>query len=838
MRIVIDMQGAQTASRFRGIGRYTLALAKAILRNQQEHEVILALSGLFPDTIAPIRAEFRDLLQHSRIRVWETPRPVSEINLDNEWRRKTSERIREAFLASLEPDIVLLTTLFEGYGDDCVVTIREFDQTTPVAVVFYDLIPLLYPETYLQDTRVATWYQGKTEQCKKASLLLSISESSRQEAIQNLKFSPDRITNISTASDSMFQRIEILGEHQEFLTRRGISRPFLLYSGATDWRKNHLRLITAFSLLPLNLRREHQLVIAGGLPPDHREKFLRHAKKCRLKEGELVITGAVSDGEMNVLYNSCTVFVFPSWHEGFGLPALEAMQCGRAVLGSNVSSIPEVIGREDALFDPFDESAISEKITLVLSDSKFRAALETHSIERAKKFSWDISAQRAIKAMEAHWIEVSGFGTDQSFYHNRKDFLGSLYQSISTIEAPYKIDDLRSAAGSIAFNHPNKRPRKVFVDISELAQRDAKTGIQRVVRMILQEWLENTPKGLSIEPVYATKDRGYRYARRFSQASVTPGALEKEEDYLDFQQGDIFIGLDLIHPDIVVSNRTFYQFLRNHGIKVQFIVYDLLPITMPQYSNVGVSSGHERWLEVVCESDEAICISKTVCEELTLLIEEFWPEKWPSLRLSWFHLGADLKDDHEDSQDSESDASIPLLGARPSFLMVGTIEPRKGHAQVLWAFDLLWKSGRDVNLVIVGKQGWMVDHIVTQIAAHPQLNRRLFWLEHTNDSSLKRIYKSSSALIAASEGEGFGLPLIEAARHYLPIIARDIPVFREVAGNCAYYFNTNSSAELAQSIKKWLQLYEDQMIPQTTEMPILTWKESAEWLFEICEDNV
>src|SRR5215475_14506176 len=104
MRIVIDMQGAQTESRFRGIGRYTMSLSQAIARRRGEHEIILALNGLFPDTIEPIRAAFDGLLPQENIRVWYAPGPVRECQPGNDSRREAAECIREAFLASLAPD--------------------------------------------------------------------------------------------------------------------------------------------------------------------------------------------------------------------------------------------------------------------------------------------------------------------------------------------------------------------------------------------------------------------------------------------------------------------------------------------------------------------------------------------------------------------------------------------------------------------------------------------------------------------------------------------------------------------------------------------------------------
>jgi len=105
MRIVIDMQGAQTESRFRGIGRYTLSFAQAIARNRGEHEVLLALSGLFPVTIEPIRTAFDGLLPQENIHVWNAPGPVQEESPGNDARREVAELIREAFLASLAPDV-------------------------------------------------------------------------------------------------------------------------------------------------------------------------------------------------------------------------------------------------------------------------------------------------------------------------------------------------------------------------------------------------------------------------------------------------------------------------------------------------------------------------------------------------------------------------------------------------------------------------------------------------------------------------------------------------------------------------------------------------------------
>ena len=169
--------------------------------------------------------------------------------------------------------------------------------------------------------------------------------------------------------------------------------------------------------------------------------------------------------------------------------------------------------------------------------------------------------------------------------------------------------------------------------------------------------------------------------------------------------------------------------------------------------------------------------------------------------------------------------------------MVGTIETRKGHAQVVAAFENLWAHGIDANLVIVGRQGWNVDEFINRLRHHPELGRRLFWLEGISDEYLEKIYATCTCLIAASEGEGFGLPLIEAAQHKLPIIARDIPVFREVAGNHAFYFSGKEPTDLAGTVVRWLELHESGKNPDSDGMPWLSWRQSTERLLSIILEN-
>ena len=402
MRIVVDMQGVQsTGSRNRGIGRYSMALALAMVRNRGKHEIILALNGLFPDTIGPIRDAFKGILPPENIRVWHSAGPISFDNPNNEWRRKAAELVREAFLSSIKPDIVHVSSIFEGFMDNAATSVRRLSRYTPTAITLYDLIPYIHPKPYLENPTVKAWYLKKLEYFRHADLWLSISESSRFEGIKYLDLDPERILNISTDADSFFQPTRIPPEVEKTTRQKyGLLKPFVMYTGGIDHRKNIERLIRAFAKLSSNLRKLHQLAIVCSIQPESRRSLEGLVSQQGLRKEDVIFTGYIPEDDLLSLYNLCKLFVFPSFHEGFGIPVLEAMRCGAPVIGSNTSSIPEVIGLKKALFDPYSDDDMREAIEFALSDAEFRSELIRHGKDQALNFSWDKSAQRAIDAME------------------------------------------------------------------------------------------------------------------------------------------------------------------------------------------------------------------------------------------------------------------------------------------------------------------------------------------------------------------------------------------------------------------------------------------------------
>lgn len=401
MRIVLDLQACQASSKHRGIGRYSMALAQAMVRQGGGHELLIALNSHYPDAIGEVRAAFDGLLPQSQIRVYDLPGPLAEYDKRNTWRVRAAEQLREHYLASLAPDFVHVASLFEGLGENAAASVAHGDGSFDTAVTLYDLIPLLRKDVYLAEAHVAAWYYRKLQSLKNAELLLAISGHSRLEAMAALQLPGERVVNISSAVGPEFYPREVdEASKRAMYARFGLRGDFIMYTGGIDYRKNIEGLIEAYALLPGALRANYQLAVVCGIQDHDRVRLQRVVAKFGLPKDDVVFTGYVSDQDLVALYNCTTLFVFPSLQEGFGLPALEAMSCGVPTIGSHNSSIPEVIGRADALFDPTSVRAIADKMQQVLTDRAFSDILGAHGLVQAKQFSWDASAKRAIAAFE------------------------------------------------------------------------------------------------------------------------------------------------------------------------------------------------------------------------------------------------------------------------------------------------------------------------------------------------------------------------------------------------------------------------------------------------------
>lgn len=1234
MRIVIDLQACQSAPhRERGIGRYSMAFTKALLRNAKDDEPWVVLNGEIPGTIEPIREALAGLIDKSHIAVWKSIPETAASSPANQWRRAAAAKVRSAFLAQLQPDVVHVSSLFEGYFDGVTSTIDAGNEFVS-CVSLYDLIPLELPELYLTDARMRDWYMSKVEQLKHADLVFGISRYTCHKASELLKVPDERTIPVMAAVEPTFRRRQIDDAYASaLLSRYRVSKPFVMFTGGIDPRKNIESLIKAYATLEPALRQQYQLVVVCDAQPDQRRRLQAIARQCGLRSGELVLTGFVGDAELVALYNLCHVFVFPSLNEGFGFPPLEAMACGAAVIGSRTSSVPEVIGDEDALFDPRDPASIADKLRAILTNEAFLTRLREHGLRQARAFSWDQCAQTALSAMREEcekrrtvarritdtgsrkpllafisplppaqsgiadysagllpalteyynveaitdqpavsdpWVrkhvplrtskwfeqhadrydrvlyhmgnnslhahvfgmlqrhpgavvlhevflsglvahleltgEVPGFWTrglyeshgysallDRSAFggsaeiverypcslsvirdaegvivhsqhckriadhwfgadstknwsvvpllravpehvpreearfrlglpesemlvccfgiinpfkrdreildawfagtlgkdrHCRLVFVGGshhyeygreLERIIAERDAlervhitgwvepdtyhdylaaadiaiqlrgssrgetsaaildclAYGVPSIVNAHGSMAELPPdavrmvpddfstvelagaleflandakgrkelgergrvycrqvltptrlaglyrdaiersaktgphrslaklasdiagivgkpgtadldtlavgiaaNWRPvvgvRQLLVDISELVRRDAKTGIQRVVRSVIRILLQQPPDGFRIEPVYAEPGQRYRYARAFTTTFLNLPESILADEPVDADAGDVFLGLDLV-PDAIPANRHELEAMHDRGVKMFFVVYDQLPLLRPDCFPSNGYGLFKCWMETIAElSDGLVCISRAVEAEVRRYLDLLQLRRTRPLKLGHYHLGADWHPSGSNSGITpEQKFCMERIRRETTFLVVGTVEPRKGHEQTLDAFELLWAHARSVNLVLVGKRGWMTDGLVRRIQNHAENGSRLLWFEQASDELLLCLYSACSALLLPSEGEGFGLPLIEAAQHGLPILCRDLPVFREIAAEHACYFSGCEGVDLKEAIDNWMALNEAGSAPSSRGMPWLNWEQATRQLLEV-----
>ena len=390
-----------------------------------------------------------------------------------------------------------------------------------------------------------------------------------------------------------------------------------------------------------------------------------------------------------------------------------------------------------------------------------------------------------------------------------------------------------NCAESAAKNLSIRKQTRILVDVSAINNVDYQTGIQRVVKCVLKEWLVNDSPTPFIEPVYISDQRIKRASR------LTERILRLEEDALgseveiQVQSGDCILFLDTAWG-IFSEYEQQIEKLKILGGKVVTVVYDLIPIRYPEFTDKHTPVVFRNWLNTaISTSDKIICISKTVANDLLQYIREQKFKPKPQLDVNYFILGANISD--FSSQNSEIRDSVKILdkvAQTPLFLVVGTIEPRKGHARVLDAFDALWDKGEKFRLVFAGKTGWKVKRLVERIQTHSQLNKLFYFIESPTDAELNMMYSRTTALISASAAEGFGLPIIEAALNHVPAIVSDIPIFHEIGGDGVIYFSPDSTTDLIRAVREINSLQNEKKQEMIDKLKILTWKDSAKMLLD------
>ncbi len=713
-----------------------------MLRQPRNHEFWIVTNA---DIAPPDLGDIAVLVPPERRVSFRTLQSTHWQDSANCWRRMASERAREAFLRALKPDVVHVSSLMEGSQDCAVTSIGASPESVFTAATLYDLIPMHHSE-YLSAAWAERWYQDKLASLKRANLLLAISDYVRSDAMEMLSIPAERIVNISSAAASTFKPIPVDFEiRQRFSIDYGILGPYMMYSGAMDVRKNLECLLVAYSMLSAASIARCQLVVSGRLSSLERDRLGLIANRLCIAPDRLVLVGHVSDLELAQLYSGAELFVFPSLHEGFGLPILEAMACGAPVIGSNLTSIPEVLARRDALFDPKNPSAIAVAIERVLCEPAFAQDLRQYGLRRSHEFSWASSASRALDAFEsrartgeaiggwAHMLDTQGA--------DRCVLIGELVD-VDSASVAANDHDLMSAAAALAANE--EMIRNAYRHREPLAAKpswrvegpfDSSYSLALVNRELAKALND---LGLHVA-LHSTDGIGDILPDpQFMKSVPELEKLHAQAARLIPRQADV--SSRLLYPPRVADMDSRFNFLHAYA-----------------WEESEIPSA---WIEDFNEFLQGIsALSSHVCKVLI--------DNGVGLPIGVCGAGVDHWSRVSD------DGVFPLNARSFRFLHVSSCLPRKGVDVLLQSYAEVFNDADDVTLIIktFANPQQNVRHLLHQLQKNNARFPHVIFIEQDVDSAqLKSLYAQCHVMVAPSRAEGFGLPLAEAMMSGLAVI--------------------------------------------------------------------
>jgi glycosyltransferase involved in cell wall biosynthesis len=368
VRIGID--GRYITDHYPGIGRYTYSLATELPELAPDTDFVLFYDPRSTNT----RYDVGRLAGQDNLRL---------LSVDSPTRSLQEQYGLRSLAKALSLDLLHSPYYIMPYWLHC-----------PSVVTMYDLIPMIYPQ-YLPHRWAAWMFRAAASLAtRRANHVIAISESTKRDLVRFFGIPEDRITVTHLAADEKFRP---LGSEQleNTVGAYGLPERYILYLGINKPHKNLPFLLQVFR----ELRTKAKLVLAGKEDP----RYLQAREETRRLglEDRVVFLGDVPEKDLPAIYNGAEVLVFPSLHEGFGLPVLEAMACGTPVVCSNSSSLPEIVGDAAITLDPRDVGVWVAALTLVLENQQVRAELKAKGLEQANKFSWNKTARETLDVYQS-----------------------------------------------------------------------------------------------------------------------------------------------------------------------------------------------------------------------------------------------------------------------------------------------------------------------------------------------------------------------------------------------------------------------------------------------------
>lgn len=736
MKLLFDLQALQNGSRNRGIGRYVKSLFEALGR-RDDIELMALLNSAMADTLGPVADFAAGFVGQDRVLVFPGLSSTSDQFPGNKSRRILSEAAYEAFIAEAGVDVLLIGSVFEGFADDTTLSLAAPEAAYLKAAVLYDLIPLTDPQKHLARKYAESWYNNRLLHMDAADTLLAISEYSAKEGVELLQKPNAQVAVISTAVDNglFFPTPEESGEVRD---KFGLHKPFLMHASVIDPRKNFDGLVKAYAALPQAVRLRHQLLLVGMVAPDA-EAYLREiASQEGIPASDLVITGHVSDQDLLGLYRACRLFVFPSHYEGFGLPALEAMACGCPAIGSNITSVPEVIGDPAYTFDPNNTAEISGLMQRLLTDEQAWNAARHHAERHAATFSWDKVGERAVAALRNNIAKRKT--APQTAYPSARrmvEHVGARVElaacadgdlkalACALAEAEDRLVAFRAAA--VPKDGPSWRIEGAPFDTTyslALVNRETARGLAKI------GWNVALQSGEGGEDCAVDAD--------FLTANPDLAAMHQRAKHE--QQTDSFAASRLNYPPRVADLAAPINALHHYA-----------------WEETGFP---HHWVD---DFNRDLSMMTTLARH----VEKIMIDNGVSVPLVTSGCGVD----HWERITADDSYRVEARSFR--FLHVSSCFPRKGIDALLEAYGAAFTIDDDVSLIIKtfdNPHNEVRAMLADLQARHPQYPHVVTIFGDISDAELKALYAQCHVMVGPSFAEGYGLPFAEAMLSGIPVI--------------------------------------------------------------------